>query len=139
MVTDTELREALEDARVIALVGASPDPARPSHSVGEYLAGCGYRVVGVNPHAAGEVLFGERVVARLEEVPEADFLDIFRRSEAVPAIVDHALRVLPRLRCVWMQLGVQSEGAARKARARGLRVVQDRCPKIEIVRLGLSP
>ncbi|MEM9813284.1 MAG: CoA-binding protein, partial [Pseudomonadota bacterium] len=61
MVTDTELREALEDARVIALVGASPDPARPSHSVGEYLAGCGYRVVGFFPHAACEVLFGERV------------------------------------------------------------------------------
>ncbi|MEM1374506.1 MAG: CoA-binding protein [Pseudomonadota bacterium] len=138
MVTDDDLRRALRQARIIAMVGASPDPARPSYGVGDYLAQRGYRVIGVNPHAAGQRLFGEEVVARLQDAPEADFLDIFRRSEAVPPIVDEALRVLPRLRCVWMQLGVQSDVAARAARSRGVLVVQNRCPKIEIRRLGLQ-
>lgn len=138
MVSDDTLRQVLRDARVIALVGASPDQARASYSVGEYLKGQGYRVIPVNPRAVGEVLFGEPVVSSLVEAAEADFLDIFRRSEAVPGIVAEALEHLPALRCVWMQLGVEHAKAAALAEARGITVVQNRCPKIEIPRLGLS-
>ena len=137
MVTDdAEIRGLLERARVIAMVGVSPDPVRPSHYVGRYLSLRGYRVIPVNPAHAGKRLFGEQVRAGLADCPpETDLLDIFRRPEAVPAIVAEALEVLPALRTVWMQIGVVSEAAAEAARARGLSVVMDRCPKIEHQRL----
>jgi predicted CoA-binding protein len=136
MTSDADLRALLTSCRSFVCVGLSPDPLRPSHYVGRYLAMRGYRVVGVNPGHAGTTLFGERIVASLAEVEgPADLLDIFRRPEAVPGIVAEALDALPGLRAVWMQIGVRSEEGAALARARGLQVVQDRCPKIEHQRL----
>lgn len=138
MMTDAALRDILRDTRVIACVGVSPNPVRPSHYVARYLSLRGYRVIPVNPGHAGARLFGETVVAGLADIPAAahvDMVDIFRRPEFVPAIVDEALAHLPRLRTVWMQIGVRHPEAAATAETRGLRVVQDRCPKIEYQRL----
>lgn len=136
--SDAVLREILTTTRVVAVVGISPNPARPSHSVARFLAQCGYRVIPVNPGHAGETLLGETVWPDLAAIPagiEVDMVDIFRRSEAVPDIVDAALRHLPALRTIWMQIGVEHPGAAARAEARGIRVVQNRCPKIEHPRL----
>ena len=136
--TDSDLREILSTTRVIACVGVSPNPVRPSHYVARYLALKGFRVIPVNPGHAGETLFGETVVARLADIPasaKVEFLDIFRRSEHVLPVVEEALAALPDLRTIWMQIGVVNEAAAALAEARGLRVVQDRCPKIEYQRL----
>jgi len=133
---DDALRAILSRARVIGLVGASANPGRASHRVGHYLARLGYRVIGVNPGLAGQALFGQTVVARVADLPpETDTLDLFRRSEDVPPAVDEALAALPRLRTVWMQLGIRNDDAATAAHARGIDVVQDRCPAIEIPRL----
>ncbi len=137
--THDDLRRILSETRVIALVGASANPDRPSHRVGWFLARHGYRVIPVNPGLAGQSLFGETVVARLSDIKEAvDMVDIFRRSEEVGPVVDEALAALPSLRTVWMQLGVVNEAAAEAARARGVEVVMDRCPAIEIPRLGIK-
>ena len=138
MNDDAKIRSVLEEAQVFALVGASPDPSRASNSVGRFLQRQGYRVIPVNPMAVGETLFGEPVVASLAEAAEADFLDIFRRSEAVPAIVSEAMEVMPKLRTIWMQLGGTSEAARTQAEAAGLSVIEDRCPAIEIPRLGIT-
>ncbi len=136
MHSDSDLKAILRRSRVIAMVGVSPDPVRPSHFVGRYLTGKGFRVIPVNPAHAGKTLFGEPVRAALAECPpETDLLDIFRRPEAVGPIVTEALACLPALRTVWMQIGVVNEDAAAEARARGLDVVMDRCPKIEYQRL----
>lgn len=142
--TDTFLRDTLASTRVIAVVGFSPDPDRPSHGVARYLQRQGYRVIPVNPGQAGKTALGETVVARLSDIPEdvpVDMVDIFRKPEAVPAIVDEAIAHLPHLRTVWMQIGVAHEGAALTAREAGLAVVEDRCPMMEIPRLfaGASP
>lgn len=138
-MSDEEIAQILREARTIAIVGLSPNEERPSWGVGRFLKSHGYRIVPVNPgHAGGEIL-GERVHASLAAIPadmKVDMVDIFRQSEAVPAIVDEALAVLPHLRTIWMQIGVSSNESAAKARAAGIRVVQNRCPKIEIPRLG---
>jgi uncharacterized protein len=136
---DDDLHRILTETRVIALVGASANPDRPSHRVGWFLARQGYRVIPVNPGLAGQSLFGETVVARLSDIPGGvDMVDIFRRSEEVGPVVDEALAALPGLRTVWMQLGVVNEAAAEAARAKGVEVVMDRCPAIEIPRLGIG-
>ena len=137
-IDDAALRRILTDARVIAVVGLSANPARPSHGVAQYLAAQGFRVIPVNPGLAGGELFGERVFATLADIPPAvavDMVDIFRQPDAVPAIVDAALAHLPALRTIWMQIGVRHDGAAAVAAARGIEVVQDRCPKIDLRRL----
>ena len=122
----------------IALIGWSPNPDRPSHRVAAYLVSKGYRVIPVNPGQAGKVELGEVVRASLSDIPDAiDMVDIFRRSEEVGAVVDEALRVLPGLTAIWMQLGVEDAIAAAKARAAGIDVVMNRCPAIEISRFGL--
>jgi predicted CoA-binding protein len=119
-----EIRDILRTARTIAVVGLSDRPDRPSHGVAAYLKAHGYRIVPVNP-AVREVL-GEKAYARLEDVPEAiDVVDVFRRPEHVPEIVDAAIAVGAKV--VWLQDGVVHEEAAAKARAAGLRVVMDRC------------
>ncbi|AMY70091.1 CoA-binding protein [Frigidibacter mobilis] len=136
--TDTFLRDTLRSTRVIAVVGFSPDPSRPSHYVAEFLRAQGYRVIPVNPGQAGKSFLGETVAARLADIPaeiEVDMVDIFRNAEAVPGVVEEAMAALPHLRTIWMQLGIAHEGAAEKARAAGLAVVEDRCPKMEIPRL----
>ncbi len=134
--TDTELKTILTRARVIAVVGVSLNPVRPSYFVARYLALKGYRVIGVNPGHAGDMLFGEPVRGSLADCPpEVDMIDLFRRSEHVEPIVAEALEVFPGLKTVWMQIGVVNDAAAALARARGVDVVMDRCPKIEYQRL----
>lgn len=135
MPTDAEIRDILTATRSIAVVGWSPNPDRPSHRVAAYLAGRGYRVIPVNPGQAGQTALGEVVRATLAEVGPVDMVDIFRRSEEAGAVVDQAIATGAKV--VWMQLGVVDEAAAARARAAGLRVVMDRCPAIEIPRLGL--
>lgn len=134
-VGDEAMRTILGSVRSIALVGASADPARPSAQVGAFLYQCGYRVVGVNPALAGQTLWGEPVAADLADLSgRIDMVDIFRRSEQAGAVVDQAIVI--GARGVWMQVGVYDPDAAARARAAGLFVVMDRCPKIEIQRLG---
>ncbi|MEH7828453.1 CoA-binding protein [Gemmobacter denitrificans] len=138
-MTDDDLRRILGETRVIALVGWSPKADRPSHRVAAFLKSQGYRVIPVNPGQAGQQALGETVRASLSEIDEAvDMVDIFRRSEEVPAVVEEALAALPGLKTVWMQLGIEHAGAAAMAEARGIQVVQNRCPAIEIPRLGLG-
>ncbi len=126
-MTDTEaeeIRDILRTARTVAVVGLSDSPDRPSHGVAAYLKAHGYRIIPINP-GVGEVL-GEKAYARLEDVPEKiDVVDVFRRPEHVPAIVDSAIAVGAKV--VWLQDGIVHEAAAAKARAAGLRVVMDRC------------
>lgn len=133
---DPVLRGILTRTRRIAMVGVSMNPVRPSYFVARYLLMRKFEVVPVNPAYAGEMLLGQKVVGALSEVAgEVDMVDIFRRSDAVPAIVEEALAVFPRLQVIWMQIGVAHEAAAAQAEAQGMRVVQDRCPKIEYQRL----
>ncbi|MFB9887054.1 CoA-binding protein [Balneatrix alpica] len=134
---DEEIRDILEEVSVIALVGASPNPERPSYTVMKYLLHKGYRVIPVNPNEAGKEILGEEVFASLADIGEpVDMVDIFRRSETVMEVVEQAIEIGARV--VWMQLDVVNEEAAAKAEEAGLRVVMDRCPKIEYERLRLG-
>ncbi len=136
--TDAQLAKILSTPRVIAMVGASPKPDRPSHRVGAFLTARGHRVIPINPGHAGSELFGETVRASLADCPaEVEMLDIFRRSDEVLPVVQEALAALPNLRIVWMQLGITNSEARALAEAAGKTVIEDRCPKIEIARLGL--
>jgi predicted CoA-binding protein len=138
MYDDKTFKSILTRTKVIACVGVSPNPVRPSHYVARYLSLKGFRVIPINPGHAGTRLFGETVVARLADVPpdaRVDMIDIFRRSEHVPPLVDEAMACMPDLKTVWMQIGVHNEAAAALAEAAGLTVIQDRCPKIEYQRL----
>jgi hypothetical protein len=137
--TDADIARILTTVRTIAVVGCSPKPDRPSHGVARFLAAQGYRVIPVNPGAAGQAALGTTVRATLADIAgPVDMVDIFRRSEEVGPVVEAAL-ALPGLQAIWMQLGVVNEAAAQAARARGIAVVMDRCPAIEIPRLGLPP
>ncbi|MDU8926288.1 CoA-binding protein [Alisedimentitalea sp. MJ-SS2] len=134
--TDKHLRDVLSRTRTIAVVGVSMNEVRPSYYVARYLGLKGYKVVPINPGHAGKILFGETVRASLSEVEgKVDMVDIFRRSEAVPPIVDEALEAFPELQTIWMQIGVEHAEAAEVARARGVDVIMNRCPKIEYQRL----
>lgn len=138
--TDAQIREILQNTRVIALVGASMNPARPSYGVMRFLLDKGYRVIPVNPGHAGETLHGQTVYATLKDIPKdtaVDMVDVFRASDAVLPIVEQALADLPALRTIWLQLGVQSAAGADLAQAHGVTMVQNRCPAIEYPRLGL--
>jgi predicted CoA-binding protein len=133
---DDYLRNILEGVHTIAVVGASPRRERPSHGVMAYLQRRGYRAIPVNPNAAGGMINGERVYASLAEVPEPiDMVDVFRRTEAAGVVVDQAIAIDAKV--VWMQLGVRDDAAASRAEMAGLKVVMNRCPAIEIPRLGL--
>jgi predicted CoA-binding protein len=135
---DDYLRRILTGTRTIAVVGASPRPHRPSHRVMAYLQRQGYRTIPVNPNAAGSEINGETCYASLAEVPEPiDMVDVFRRTEAAGGVVDEA--IVAGAAIVWMQLGVRDEAAAARAEANRLQVVMNRCPAIEIPRLGLPP
>ena len=135
---DDYLRDILEGVRTIAVVGASPRCERPSHRVMAYLQRRGYRAVPVNPNAVADAINGERVYAALSEVPEPiDMVDVFRRTEAAGGVVDEAIAIGAKV--VWMQLDVRDGAAAARAEAAGLKVVMNRCPAIEIPRLGLPP
>ena len=136
--SDALLRDILTTTRVIAVVGVSPNPVRPSYYVARYLGLKGFTVIPVNPGHAGQDILGQPVYADLASIPKeahVDMVDIFRRSEAVPGIVEEALAELPDLKTIWMQIGVSHADAAAMAEARGIRVIQNRCPKIEYQRL----
>jgi uncharacterized protein len=135
---DRYLRDLLTSVRIIAVVGASPRRERPSHRVMAYMQRHGYRTIPVNPNAVGGKINGEIVHARLADIPEPiDMVDVFRRSEFAGGVVDEAIAAGAKV--VWMQLGVRDDLAAARAEARGLKVVMNRCPAIEIPRLGLPP
>ena len=134
------LRAILTETRTIAAVGVSTKAIRPSAYVARYLRAKGYAVIPVNPAYVGQQLGGEPVLASLRDIPAdrtVDMVDVFRRSEQAGAVVDEALEVLgPRgLRTIWMQIGVVDAAAAARAEAQGVRVVMNRCPKIEHQRL----
>lgn len=136
MTEDDRLRRVLKETRVIACVGVSANPVRPSNYVARYLKLKGFRVIPVNPGLEGQSLFGERVAASLSEIDaNVDMVDIFRRSEVVPPLVTEAIAHLPGLKTIWMQIGVVSEEGAEIASTNGLEVVMDRCTKMEYQRL----
>ena len=133
---DDTIRSLLTARLTWAVVGCSPSPHRDSHRIADLLRRRGNRIVPVNPHAAGEEILGERCVASVTELGDGvDVVDIFRRADKAGAHVDEAIAI--GARAVWMQLGVIDEDAAERARAAGLDVIMDRCPAIEVRRLGL--
>ena len=138
LTSPEDIADLLQNARTIAMVGASDNPDRASFGVMKFLQDQGYRVIPVNPRITGEHVHGEYVWRELSQIGEPiDIVDIFRRSEAVGPIVDQAIEV--GAKAVWMQLGVEDADAAARAEAAGLKVVMNHCPKIEFARLGLRP
>ena len=134
---ESQIRAILSRVKRIAMVGASNNPARPSYLVLKYLSERGYEMLPVNPGLAGGEIHGRRVYAELADSPgPIDMVDIFRNSEAAGGIVDEALALAPLPKVIWMQLTVRNDEAAARAAAKGLRVVMDRCPKIEFGRLS---
>lgn len=134
---DLYIRDILKSVRTIALVGASNNPARPSWIVTKYLAERGYEVIPVNPGLAGKEILGLPVHGRLADIPcPIDMVEIFRNSQAANSITDEALALDPPPKVIWMQLSVRNDAAAEKAEAKGVRVVMNRCPKIEYGRLS---
>jgi uncharacterized protein len=138
-VSDDEVRSILTGVSTIAVVGASPNPARPSNDILGFLIAKGFETFPVNPGRAGGLIRGRLAYARLADVPAAiDMVDVFRNSAAAGRMVDEALRLDPLPRVIWMQLGVVDEAAAKRARAKGVTVVMNRCPRIEFRRLVRS-
>jgi predicted CoA-binding protein len=134
---DPYIRGILTTTKTLALVGASANPARPSYIVLKYLSERGYKVIPVNPGLAGQKILGMEVVGALDDIREPlDMVEIFRNSAAAGPIVDEALALDPPPRVIWMQLSVRNDEAAARAEARGIRVVMNRCPKIEYGRLS---
>jgi predicted CoA-binding protein len=127
----------LNGIRTVAMVGASANDVRPSFFVLKYLIDKGFTVYPVNPGQAGKEILGQRVYKRLSDIPHPiDMVDIFRASSAAPGIVDEALALDPLPKVIWMQLGIRNDEAAAKAEAAGLKVVMNRCPKIEYGKLS---
>tara|TARA_R110002020_G_scaffold150446_3_gene327177 strand:+ start:3650 stop:4195 length:546 start_codon:yes stop_codon:yes gene_type:complete len=127
----------LRSVKTIAVVGASANDVRPSFFVMKYMLAKGYHVIPVNPGQAGKQILGQTAYAKLADIPEAiDMVDIFRASDAVPAIVEEALALSPLPKVIWMQLTVRHDEAAARAEAAGIKVVMNRCPKIEYARLS---
>ena len=138
LTRDEDIADLLKSARAIAVIGASDRPNRPSYGVMKFLQDWGYRVIPVNPQITGEHVLGEFVWRELAQIGvPIDIVDIFRRPDAVAEAVEQA--IFAGAKAVWMQIGVINHEAAAKAEAAGLKVVMDRCPKIEIPRLGLNP
>src|SRR6266852_6011566 len=134
---DAFIRGILNTVKTIAMVGVSANTVRPSYFVFKYLLERGYRMIPVNPGLAGQDLLGRRIYATLLDIPElVDMVDMFRASQHVLPIVAQALQMQPRPRVIWMQLGVRNDEAAQLAEANGLKVVMNRCPKIEYGRLS---
>ena len=133
---DSDIAQVLKKVKTIALVGASDNPSRPSYGVMAYLLSQGYEVIPVSPKLAGSTLLGQPVVASLKEIGRhVDMVDVFRNTEAAYGVAQEAIEIGADV--LWLQIGVINEQAAVLAQDAGLRVVMDRCPKIEIPRLGL--
>lgn len=131
------IRNILLSVKVIALVGASANPVRPSYFVTQYLLDKGYDVIPVNPGLAGQQILGQTVFAELADIGKPiDMVDIFRNSDAAAGIVDEALALNPRPKVIWMQLGVRNDEAAARAEAAGIQVVMNRCSKMEYGKLS---
>ncbi|WP_406705674.1 CoA-binding protein [Sodalis sp.] len=136
-MTDAEISDILQTVKTIALVGASDNPARPSHGVMAYLLAHGYQVYPVNPALAGKTLLGQTVYANLAAIPaKIDMVDVFRRADTVYDLTQEAIAIDADV--LWLQLGIINEQAAVLAKNVGMKVVMDRCTKIEIPRLGLD-
>lgn len=134
---DAYISGILHETRTIAVVGASANDVRPSFFVTKYLIDKGYTVYPINPGQAGKEILGRPVFARLADVPEPiDMVDVFRASDAAPGVVDEALALDPLPKVIWLQLGVRNDEAAAKAEAAGVKVVMNRCPKIEYGRMS---
>jgi predicted CoA-binding protein len=134
---DNAIKAVLNQVKTIALVGASENPARPSYGVMAYLLGQGNRVIPVSPRLAGQTLLGQTAYASLGDIPEpVDMVDVFRQPDAAFEVAQEAIAIGARV--LWLQIGVINEAAAVLAHDAGLTVVMDRCPKIEIPRLGLE-
>ncbi len=134
---NTYIREILNSVRTIAVIGASANEVRPSYFVVKYLIDKGYRVFPVNPGQAGGKILGQTVYAKLRDIPEGiDMVDIFRASDAIPGITDQVLELVPLPKAVWMQLTVRHDKSARRLEDAGIKVVMNRCPKIEYARLS---
>ena len=137
--SDAFLRDILAAVKTVAVVGASDKETRPSYRVFAYLLARGYHVIGVNPGLAGKSVHGAAFFKTLADVPRPiDMVDIFRNSTAAGGVVDEALALDPRPWVLWMQLGVRDDAAAARARALGVNVVMNRCPKIEYERLAIG-
>lgn len=133
---DETVRAILELGKTIAVVGASPNPARPVYNVMAYLLRAGYKAIPVNPGHAGGQILGQHVYPRLAAIPDpVDIVDIFRRQSALSGVVDEALTLSPLPKAIWMQLDLRDEVAAARAEAAGLTVVMDKCIKVEHARL----
>ena len=134
---DSYIRGILNTVKTIAMVGFSPNQSRPSYFVFKYLLERGYRVIPVNPGQAGKEVLGQKIYAKLADIPEPiDMVDIFRASEFALGIVKEALALTPKPQVIWMQLTVRNDEAAKLAEDAGLKVVMNRCPKIEYGRLS---
>jgi uncharacterized protein len=134
---DTYIRGILNTVKTVAMVGASEKENRPSYFAFKYLLERGYKMIPVNPGHAGQQILGQRIYARLADIPDPiDMVDIFRASQYALAVVKEALELKPRPQVIWMQLGVRSDEAAALAEANGMKVVMNRCPKIEYGRLS---
>ena len=134
---DSYIRGILNTVKTIAMVGISPKDVRPSYFAFKYLLERGYRMIPVNPGQVGGDILGRPVYGRLADIPEpVDMVDVFRAPQFALAVVDEALALKPRPQVLWMQLGIRNDEAARLAEANGLKVVMDRCPKIEYGRLS---
>jgi predicted CoA-binding protein len=132
---DEHIKGILKSVRTIAMVGASTNWNRPSYFAMKYLKEKGYRVIPVNPGAAGQTLLGEKVYASLKDIPDRiDMVDVFRASEDVPPIAEDSIAIGAKV--LWMQLGVRNDAAAKRAEDAGLTVIMNRCPKIEYGRLS---
>ncbi|NRG18443.1 CoA-binding protein [Rhizobiales bacterium] len=135
--TDAYIRGILDEVKTIAMVGASANPVRPSYFVLKYLLAKGYDVIPINPGQAGKEILGQTVYASLSDVPKPiDMVDIFRASEAAGGVVDDALKLDPKPKVIWMQLTIRNDAAAAHAEAEDVKVVMNRCPKIEYGRLS---
>ena len=139
LTSNHDLKRVLSETKTIAIVGVSNNPIRASYFVARYLHYRRFNIIPINPAYEGQTLFGTKILGSISDIPRensVDMVDIFRRAEFVPSIVDEALEhLMPGLKTIWMQFGIHHEEAATKARKHGLQTIEDRCPKIEYQRL----